>query len=75
MPLDTMLRTMRAETASQQLRADGLAGKVTALLGAGRDCGEAERELFGVLDGLALLRMRAQAIEAMRGFAASPAEA
>ncbi len=75
MHLDTMLRTVRAETASQRLRADDLAGKVTALLGSGRDCGEAERELFGVLDGLALLRMRAQAIEAMRGFAVTTAEA
>ncbi len=33
--MDTMLRTVRSETAAEQLRADDLAGTVTALLGAG----------------------------------------
>lgn len=73
MSLDTMLHTVRAETAAEQLRADDLAGTVSALLGAGRDTSEAERELFGVLDGLALLRMREHAIEVMRGFASAAA--
>ena len=65
MPLDTMLRTVRAETASQKIRANDLAETVTALLRAGRDCREVKRELFGVLDGLALLRTREHAIEVM----------
>lgn len=65
MPLDTMLRTVRAETASQKIRANDLAETVTALLRAGRDCREVKRELFGFLDGLALLRTREHAIEVM----------
>ncbi|AWN49456.1 hypothetical protein DK419_26525 [Methylobacterium terrae] len=75
MPLDTMLQTVREETAAEQLRADDLAGTVTALLGAGRDSGDAERELFGVLDGLALLRMRQHAIGVMRTYAFTDAVA
>lgn len=75
MPLDTMLRRVRAETAAEQRRANDLAGTVTALLGAGGDTSEAERELFDVLDGLALLRMREHAIEVMRAFAPATAEA
>ena len=75
MPLDTMLRTVRTETAAERRRADDLAGTVTALLRAGRDSSEAERELFGVLDWLALLRMRQHAIEVMRACAFTDAAA
>ncbi len=75
MPLDTMLQTVRAETASEQLCANGLAGTVKALLGTGRDGGEAERELYRVLDGLALLRAREHAIGVMCHFAFTNAAA
>lgn len=75
MLLDTMLRTVRAETASEQLRANDLAVTVTSLLGTDRDGGEAERELYRVLDGLALLREREHAIEVMRNFASTTAAA
>lgn len=75
MPLDTMLRTVRSETAAEQLRADDLAGTVAALLGAGGDSSQAEQQLFGVLDGLALLRMREHAIEVMRAYAFTDAAA
>lgn len=75
MPLDTMLRTVRAETASEQLRADDLTVTVMALVGTGRDGGEAERELFRALDGLALLRAREHAIGVMCHFAFTNAAA
>ena len=61
--------------AAEQLRVNGLAGTVTALLGSGRDSSEVERELFGVLEGLALLRMREHAIEVMRAYAPANAGA
>lgn len=75
MPLDTMLRTVRAETEAEQLRANDLAGTVIALLGTRRDSGEVEQEIFDVLNGLALLRMREHAIEVMRTFAPATAGA
>lgn len=75
MPLDTMLRMFREEAAAEQLRANALAGTVTALLGAGRDSSAAEQELFGVLDRLALLRKREHTIEVMRAYAFTDAAA
>lgn len=75
MPLDTMLRTIRAETVAGRLRANDLAEAVTFLLGEGRDSSQAERELFDALDRLTFLRMRQHAIEVMRGFAFTTAEA
>ncbi len=75
MPLDTMLRAIRAETTSEQLRANDLAVTVKSLLGTGRDGGEAEREMYRVLDGLALLRAREHAIEVMRTYALTDAAA
>lgn len=66
MPWTALLMALDTEMTAAQRRASDQSKTVMALLAAGTDSAEAERELFRELDRLTLLRERQQLIRAMR---------